>query len=51
MLKRVLYGKLPPLGAVHEGMADDTNPVELDASAGTDNRYKNLYAVAVAPSP
>ena len=50
MLKRVLYGKLPALGAVHEGMADDTNPVELDASAGTDNRYKNLYAVAVAPS-
>ena len=47
MLKRVLYGKLPRLGAVHDGMAEYESRVELDASTGSDNRYKNLYAVAV----
>jgi hypothetical protein len=47
MVKRLLYGNLPTLGAVHDGMAEYTNPVELDASAGSDHRYKNLYAVAV----
>ena len=50
MLKRVLYGKLPTLGAVHDGMADYAEPVELDRSAASDNRYKNLYAVGVAPA-
>jgi SAM-dependent methyltransferase len=50
MIKRVLYGKLPTLGAVHDGMADYAEPVELDASSGSDHRYKNLYAVGVAPS-
>ena len=50
MLKRALYGKLPELGAVHDGMSDYKDPVELDGSAGSDIRYKNLYAVAVAPS-
>ncbi len=45
MIKRILYGTLPTLGAVHEGMADDADPVELDASSGPDRRYKNLYAV------
>ena len=48
MLKRVLYGRLPPLGAVHDGMAEYEDRVELDVSSGTDNRFKNLYAVAVA---
>jgi hypothetical protein len=48
MLKRVLYGTLPPLGAVHDGMADYATRVELDASTESDHRYKNLYAVAVA---
>ncbi len=50
MMKRMLYGKLPTLGAVHDGMAAPTEPVELDASAESDDRYKNLYAVGVAAS-
>ena len=50
MLKRVLYGKLPELGVVRDGMAGYADPVELDASAGADSRFKNLYAVAVATS-
>lgn len=50
MIKRILYGRLPTLGAVHDGMADYTEPVELDGSAASNNRYKNLYAVGVAMS-
>lgn len=50
MLKRVLYGKLPNLGAVHDGMADSTERVELKSSAGSDARFKNLYAVGIAPA-
>ena len=50
MLKRILYGKLPELGVVRDGLADYADPVELDASAGSDSRFKNLYAVAVATS-
>jgi len=50
MIKRILYGKLPTLGAVHDGMADYVEPVELDASSGSDQRYKNLYAVGVVKS-
>ena len=48
MLKRVLYGRLPPLGAVRDGMAGYVEPVELDASAGADGRFKNLYAIGTA---
>jgi SAM-dependent methyltransferase len=48
MIKRILYGALPTLGAVHDGMADAADPVELDTSSGSDRRYKNLYAVGVA---
>ena len=48
MIKRILYGKLPTLGAVHDGMADYAVPVELKSSSGPDRRYKNLYAVGVA---
>ena len=48
MVKRVLYGRLPTLGAVHDGKADDTEAVELDPSVGSDRRFKNLYAVGVA---
>jgi ubiquinone/menaquinone biosynthesis C-methylase UbiE len=51
MIKRALYGKLPTLGAVHEGMAADTEWVELNPSSGTDRRYKNLYCTGVALSP
>jgi SAM-dependent methyltransferase len=50
MIKRMLYGKLPTLGAVHDGMADHTAPVELEPSSGSDQRYKNLYAIGVAQS-
>jgi ubiquinone/menaquinone biosynthesis C-methylase UbiE len=50
MIKRILYGRLPVLGAVHEGMADNAEPVELDGSSRSDHRFKNLYAVGVAPS-
>jgi SAM-dependent methyltransferase len=50
MIKRVLYGRLPTLGAVHDGMADYAEPVELEPSSGSDHRYKNLYAVGVVPS-
>jgi len=50
MIKRMLYGRLPALGAVHDGMADYTEPVELDGSSGSDKRYKNLYAVGVVSS-
>ena len=49
MIKRMLYGRLPTLGAVHDGMADYADPVELDGSSGSDSRYKNLYAVGVVP--
>jgi SAM-dependent methyltransferase len=50
MLKRMLYGKLPVLGAVHDGMGEYTAPVQLDTSAGSSDRYKNLYAVGVVPA-
>jgi ubiquinone/menaquinone biosynthesis C-methylase UbiE len=50
MVKRLMYGKLPTLGAVHDGMADYSDPVELEAASGSDHRYKNLYAVGVARS-
>lgn len=49
MIKRMLYGRMPALGAVHDGMAEHTVAVELDPSAGSDHRFKNLYAVGVAP--
>ena len=50
MIKRMLYGKLPTLGAVHDGMGDYAGPVELEPSSGSDHRFKNLYAVGVARS-
>jgi ubiquinone/menaquinone biosynthesis C-methylase UbiE len=49
MVKRMLYGRLPTLGAVHDGMSNDhTEAVALDASGAADGRFKNLYAVGVA---
>jgi hypothetical protein len=45
MVKRVLYGKLPMLGAVHDGMAAYSEAVELDLSRGPQRDFKNLYAV------
>jgi hypothetical protein len=44
LVKRVLYGPLPRLGAVHEGMAEYKAPQALDGERRTD-RYKTLYAV------
>jgi hypothetical protein len=46
LVKRVLYGRLPSLGAVRDGMADYSEPVALD-DGGFDGRYKNLYAVGI----
>jgi ubiquinone/menaquinone biosynthesis C-methylase UbiE len=48
MVKRVLYGRLPTLGAVHDGMADHTEAFALEPSGASDQRFKNLYAVGVA---
>lgn len=45
LVKRVLYGKLPTLGAVHDGMGSYAAPVELDMSRGPQRGFKNLYAV------
>jgi SAM-dependent methyltransferase len=45
MVKRVLYGKLPTLGAVHDGMAAYSEAVELDLSRGPQRGFKNLYAI------
>jgi hypothetical protein len=48
LVKRVLYGRLPTLGAVHDGMADHTEAVALDPLGASDRRFKNLYALGVA---
>jgi SAM-dependent methyltransferase len=45
LIKRVLYGPLPKLGAVHDGMAMVGEPVELVTSRGPVRHFKNLYAV------
>ena len=50
MVKRVLYGKLPKLGAVHDGMAEYAAPTELNPAAQYTSAFKTLYAVGVAPS-
>jgi SAM-dependent methyltransferase len=48
LVKRMMYGPLPTLGAVHDGMAEYAAPVELDRSSAMDGRFKNLYAVGTA---
>ncbi len=50
MIKRVLYGRLPTLGAVHEGMGSYSEPVQLDAARGPHRGFKNLYAVGMVSS-
>jgi ubiquinone/menaquinone biosynthesis C-methylase UbiE len=45
LVKRVLYGRLPTLGAVHDGMGSYAAPVELDVSRWPQRGFKNLYAV------
>jgi ubiquinone/menaquinone biosynthesis C-methylase UbiE len=44
MVKRLLYGQLPTMEGVREGMAEYLPPVELDPPAST-TRFKNLYAI------
>jgi hypothetical protein len=46
-VKRVIYGRLPTLGAVHDGMGAYSEPVELDPARGPHRGFKNLYAVGV----
>lgn len=48
LVKRVLYGRLPTLGAVHDGMGSYSDPVELDPARGPHRGFKNLYAVGKA---
>jgi hypothetical protein len=50
MVKRVLYGKLPKLGAVHDGMAAYAEPTELEPNTKYTSTFKTLYAVGVASS-
>ena len=45
MVKRLLYGRLPTLGAVHDGMGTYSEPVPLDPSRGPQRGFKNLYAI------
>ncbi len=47
LVKRVLYGQLPKLGAVREGMAAYVAPVAIDPKTKS-ARFKNLYAVGTA---
>ena len=44
LIKRVLYGRLPKIGAVHEGMARYREPQKLDPSRPS-AAFKNLYAI------
>jgi SAM-dependent methyltransferase len=44
LVKRVLYGRLPTLGAVHDGMGTYTEPTQLDPARGPHRGFKNLYA-------
>jgi SAM-dependent methyltransferase len=48
MVKRLMYGRLPKLGAVHDGIAAYAEPVRLDGAAGDTAAYKTLYAVGVS---
>jgi SAM-dependent methyltransferase len=50
LVKRVFYGRLPRLGAVHDGMATYAAPAELDPAAKNRPEFKTLYAVGVASS-
>jgi SAM-dependent methyltransferase len=50
LVKRALYGKLPTLGAVHDGMGSSAAPTELDPSRGPHAGFKNLYAVGEVSS-
>jgi SAM-dependent methyltransferase len=45
VMKRVLYGRLPTLGAVHDGMGGYSEPVALEPPTGPHRGFKHLYAV------
>ena len=45
MVKRVLYGKLPKLGAVHDGMANGERLVGVSVDGSPVRDFKNLYAI------
>jgi len=49
MIKRLMYGKLPKLGPVHDGMAEYAAPAELNADDGYTSAFKTLYAVGTLP--
>jgi len=44
LLKRLLYGRLPRLGAIQEGMASYPPLVELEATGAGADRFKVVYA-------
>jgi lipopolysaccharide/colanic/teichoic acid biosynthesis glycosyltransferase/SAM-dependent methyltransferase len=48
LIKRILYGSLPRLGEIYEGMADFEEPMAL-ASAEPTSEFKNLYAIGRSP--
>ena len=45
MVKRFLYGRLPKLGEVHEGMADGEHLVPVGVDGSPVREFKNLYAI------
>lgn len=45
LVKRVLYGPLPRLGAVHDGVSDGEQLVALHLNGSPVTDFKNLYAV------
>lgn len=48
ILKRLLYGRLPRMGAIHDGMAAIPAEVELNPAVPT-STYKNVYAFGRKP--
>ncbi len=48
LLKRLLYGRLPRLEAIRDGMAEYPPLVELDQDVGSVRSFKNLYGVGEA---
>jgi hypothetical protein len=50
-VKRILYGRLPRLGAIRDGMATYPPLVELDRRHAEASRFKNLYAVGTKINP
>jgi SAM-dependent methyltransferase len=48
LVKRIVYGRLPRLGAIHDGMAEMPAAVKLNPAVST-SAYKNLYAVGRKP--